>query len=99
MWRQEFIELVRAGLRMQAILHSQQHLQNWATTYSTEFHQAMGSLVFGQDSEENPYATLFDACQWDKIAELFYQELFRLHCMTQQSLLAIELQVWLYVIL
>ena len=53
----------------------------------------MGSLVFGQAMEDNPYADLFDQGQWDKLVRLFYQELFKLHGMTHESLLSIELQV------
>ena len=89
---QEFIELVKSGERMRAIQHSQRHLQSWAGTHAEEFHHVMGSLVFG-GSESNPYASLYAYSQWERIAELFYQELFRLHNMTQQSLLLIELQV------
>ena len=82
---------------MKAIQHSQTHLQPWAILHAEEFHQAMGSLVFGQTLECNPYTELFDAAQWDKLAQLFYQELFRLHSMPQQSLLKIELQVMCFV--
>ena len=77
---------------MRAIKHSQQHLQPWASIHAEEFHHVMGSLVFVA-SDSNPYSYLYAYNQWEKIAELFYQELFRLHSMTQQSLLLIELQV------
>lgn len=90
---QEFIELIRAGQRMAAIEHSKDHLHIWATVHAEEFHRAMGSLIFNNAAENNPYAELFDSNQWDKMANLFYQELFKLHSMTQQSLLSLELQV------
>lgn len=93
---QEFIELVRQGERLKAIQHSQEHLRSWAEVHPVEFQQVMCSLLFGQASEGNPYSSLFDQSQWSGIAELFYQELYRLHSMTQQSLLTIELQVILY---
>jgi len=92
---QEFIELVRNGEKIRAIHHSRQHLAGWAESHLEDFQQVMGALVFGEDSPCYPYRELFQASQWEGLAQAFYQELFRLNSMTQQSLLTLELQAGL----
>ena len=85
--------MVRKGDRLAAIQHSKRHLAPWAGLYLEDFQRAMTALVFGADTSCPPYQELFAASQWDSIVDLFYQELFRLNNMTQNSLLTIQLQV------
>lgn len=89
---QEFIELVRAGRHLAAIRHSQQHLAPWAEQHFGELQRAVASLVFGPGTACDSYKPLFAEERWDGLVALFRQELFRLHSMTQQSLLALQLQ-------
>lgn len=85
--------MVRSDERLKAIAHAQQFLAPWAGMYFAELQQAVTSLVFGADTRCEPYRSLFEDSQWRGIQELFQAELSRLHNMTQESLLTIQLQV------
>lgn len=56
----------------------------------------MAVLAFKADTRCGPYKHLFEEQQWQMLAELFYQELYRLNNLTPQSVLAVHLQVRQY---
>eukprot|EP00192_Tetraselmis_astigmatica_P012651 CAMPEP_0117654264 /NCGR_PEP_ID=MMETSP0804-20121206/3650_1 /TAXON_ID=1074897 /ORGANISM="Tetraselmis astigmatica, Strain CCMP880" /LENGTH=399 /DNA_ID=CAMNT_0005460531 /DNA_START=60 /DNA_END=1260 /DNA_ORIENTATION=- len=92
---QEFIELVRSGARMEAILYARRHLAEWAKTDMGELQKYMAALAFKPGTACYPYMVLFDSSQWDMLTDLFLNELYRLHSLTPASLLHIHLQAGL----
>ena len=60
---QEFIELVRAGRRSQAIAYARGHLAPFAPAHMPELQRAAAALAFGPGTTCGPYQRLFDESQ------------------------------------
>uniref|UniRef100_A0A7S0WRW8 Macrophage erythroblast attacher n=1 Tax=Chlamydomonas leiostraca TaxID=1034604 RepID=A0A7S0WRW8_9CHLO len=92
---QEFLELVRAERRMDAIAHARAHLAPWAGQHMGELQRAVATLAFGAHTGCARYAPLFDASQWEGLVTLFLQDLYRLHSLPPESQLVVHLQAGL----
>ena len=94
---QEFLELVRQQQQGAALRYARQHFAPFAEAHFSEMRRAVTALAVGADTTCGRYAELFDPSRWDLLAELFQQDLFRMHSLTQRSLLDLHLQVvWLW---
>ena len=90
---QEFLELVRQQQPTRALLYARKHFMPFAEAHFPEMRRAVTALAFGADTTCARYAELFDPSRWDLLAELFQQDLFRMHSLTPRSLLDLHLQV------
>jgi macrophage erythroblast attacher len=93
---QEFVELVRQERMLDAISYSRTHLSPWAPLYQADLQRALTALAFKAGTACAPYAALFSDTAWLKLAELFRQDLYRLHSMPPASQLVVHLQVALW---
>eukprot|EP00127_Corallochytrium_limacisporum_P004125 Clim_evm70s157 gene=Clim_evmTU70s157 len=89
---QEFVELIRADKRLDAIKYARKHLAPAADKNLAEVQQAMGLLAFPTSTRCRPYSELYDENRWQKLIEQFRIDNFNLHNMTNDSMLTITLQ-------
>lgn len=92
---QQFIELVRAERRLEAIAYARRHLAPWASLYMAELQRAVATLAFTAKTRCTAYRSLFKDSQWDALVDLFLKELYRLQSLTPDSLLHVYLQAGL----
>eukprot|EP01023_Acetabularia_acetabulum_P033810 TRINITY_DN3166_c0_g1_i1.p1 TRINITY_DN3166_c0_g1~~TRINITY_DN3166_c0_g1_i1.p1 ORF type:complete len:413 (-),score=45.12 TRINITY_DN3166_c0_g1_i1:482-1720(-) len=90
---QVYLELVRSGQTMSAIMYARKHMASWAVGETQELVQrALGSALFTCHSTYPPYQHLFKEERWQTLVTLFKLELYTLNNMTGDSLLSIHLQ-------
>lgn len=87
-----FIEYVRVGQMMVAIDYAKQNLSPLASQHMEELQLAVATLAFKSTTSCPRYQELFSDKQWDEVINLFHTDLFRLNCLTPESLLTIHLQ-------
>ncbi|KAK7508633.1 hypothetical protein BaRGS_00000199 [Batillaria attramentaria] len=93
--KQEFVELVRNGCRLEAVRHARKHFSGVDEDQFGEVQQVMGLLAFSPDTELSPYKEFFaDSC-WDELVQQFRQENFRLHQLNSTSVFTAALQAGL----
>ncbi|KAH9405081.1 PREDICTED: macrophage erythroblast attacher-like [Rhagoletis zephyria] len=97
--QQEFIELVRADQRMEAVKYAQKYFSTFeeivGTPAQTELEKVMGLLACTPDTKVERYRILFDAKRWQRLVEQFRAENFRLYQLTNASIFSITLQAGL----
>lgn len=90
---QEYLELVRAGHKLEAVRHAKKFMcADTEPEHLATVQQAMGLLAFSPDTELQPYKALMDPARWKALTEQFRQENFRLHQLSQQSMFTVALQ-------
>ncbi|KAI3776732.1 hypothetical protein L1987_46521 [Smallanthus sonchifolius] len=92
---QEFIELVRSGNNVRAVMYARKYLAPWAATYMQELQKVFATLAFTSNTGCEIYKVLFEPKQWDYLTDQFKQEFCRLYGMTLEPLLNIYLQAGL----
>eukprot|EP01135_Chromosphaera_perkinsii_P002490 Nk52_evm6s224 gene=Nk52_evmTU6s224 len=92
---QEFIELVRANRRLDAISYARRYLTGGAETNVKEIQKAMALLAFSPDTECTPYRESFDKGRWNQLISQFREENYVLHSLTSPSVLCITMQAGL----
>jgi macrophage erythroblast attacher len=92
---QEFIELARAGRRMDAIAHAKKYLAASAGTHMGEIQRAMALLAFPADTACGPYRALYDKSRWSDLRAQFRRDNYVLHSLSTLSLISITLQAGL----
>ncbi|CAG8556075.1 200_t:CDS:2 [Funneliformis mosseae] len=92
---QEFIELVRAGKRGEAILYAKKYLNSFQELHLKEIQRAMTLLAFQPGTKCLPYKKLYDASRWDALISQFRADNFALNSLTSQPLLTVTLQAGL----
>lgn len=91
--RQEFVELVRAGRRAEAIAYARRHLARWAGTQLPEIRAAAGLLAFARPGARcAAHAALLAGERWRDLADRFRFEFYRLHALPPVSLLTLHVQ-------
>jgi macrophage erythroblast attacher len=90
---QEFIELVKAGERLEAVRHAKKHLASEELGQLEVVQQGMGLLAFPLDTLIQPYKDLLDTGRWQQLIEQFRAENYRLHQLSSQSMFTVALQV------
>jgi len=92
---QQFIELVRAGKRIEAVKHSRKHFSSATESQLEEVKQIMGLLAFSPETHISPYKVLFSSERWQNIKEQFRFENYRLHQLSDVSIFKLTLQAGL----
>lgn len=92
---QVFTEFVWQGRMLEAIAYAKKNLAQWAPMYMDELQRALATLAFRGTTTCKRYRELFDDSQWDIVISLFHADLFKLNCLTPDSLLTIHLQAGL----
>ncbi len=106
---QEYIELVKAGKKLEAVTHARKHLCAAAAVSSSPsssnlveeqqhlamVQQAMALLAFPTDTRVEPYASLFKEDRWQRLIEQFRAENYRLFQLSSQSVFSVALQAGL----
>lgn len=93
---QEFLEEVRAERLDSAIKHARKHLQPYAETHFSDVRRAMATLAFGQNTTCKPYSDLFHAKRWNQLIDEFKLDNHRIHSLTTEPLIDINLQAGLH---
>ncbi|OCH85764.1 hypothetical protein OBBRIDRAFT_797832 [Obba rivulosa] len=84
---QEYIELARAGKRLEAIAYSKKHLISWHSTHQQQIRQAAGLLCFPSTTTCGPYKRLYDPVRWKTLVESFRQAVYSLSTLPTEPLL------------
>lgn len=92
---QEFVELVRAERRLDAVQHARKCFANYDDNQLPDILYCMGQLAFPADYYLSPYKDLVDEKRWDKLIEQFRHENYRLFQLASQSVFTVTLQAGL----
>lgn len=92
---QEFVELIRADRRLDAVMHARRTFGPFEADQMTEIRQCMGLLAFPCTTEIEPYRSLYDAARWDDLVMKFRMENYRLFQLSTQSVLGVAVQAGL----
>ncbi|XP_044755316.1 E3 ubiquitin-protein transferase MAEA isoform X2 [Coccinella septempunctata] len=90
---QEFVELVRADKRMDAVKHSRKYFPIFQDEHLDKIKEVMGLLAFPNNTPH--YKALLDANRWDTLIEEFRQENYRLFQLASQSVFTVALEAGL----
>lgn len=92
---QEFIELVRAGMKEDAVRHARKHLANAEPELLVFVQRGMALLAFPPDTEIQPYKDMYCQTRWQDLIEQFRRENYRLFQLSHQSVFSAALQAGL----
>jgi len=89
---QEFLELVKAGNKLEAVKHAKKFLSTDDSSHLGIVQQGMGLLAFPLSTVIQPYKDLLDNSRWQSLIQQFRQENYRLHQLSSQSMFTVALQ-------
>ncbi|XP_069679041.1 E3 ubiquitin-protein transferase MAEA [Periplaneta americana] len=92
---QEFVELVRADRRMDAVRHARKFFSSFEDDQLQDVQHCMALLAFPTNTELSPYKELLDETRWERLVEQFRQENYRLFQLASQSVFTVALQAGL----
>ncbi|KAI0729866.1 CTLH/CRA C-terminal to lish motif domain-containing protein [Fomitopsis betulina] len=84
---QEYIELARAGKRLEAIAHSKKYLLTWQETHLPQIRQAAALLCFPPTTTCSPYKRLYDMSRWNTLIQAFRLAIYNLSTLPSEPLL------------
>jgi len=90
--QQEFVELVKADRRMEAVLHARRYLSNMEDYQCEDIQSCMALLAFPVDTEIEPYCSLLAEQRWDRLITEFREENFRIYQLSAVSVFNTVLQ-------
>jgi len=93
--QQEFVEMIKADRRLDAVKHARKYLTCMEDVPWEEVQHCMGLLAFSTDTNVSPYKELLDNNRWAVLIEDFRQDYFRLYQLASMSVLAAALQAGL----
>ncbi|ESO12961.1 hypothetical protein HELRODRAFT_62544 [Helobdella robusta] len=93
--QQEFIELVKAGKRVEAIWHARKYVSSLEDPLYSEIQKTMALLAFPLDTQIAPYKELLDEKRWQLLIDLFRKENYKLYQMNNDSIFILTLQAGL----
>ncbi|GIY94923.1 e3 ubiquitin-protein transferase MAEA [Caerostris extrusa] len=93
--QQEFIELVRQDLRIEAIKHARKYFAAVEEDQMKEVQHVMGLLAFPHCTEIHPYKDYFNESRWDKLVLQFRHDNFKLYQLSNISVFSVSLQAGL----
>ncbi len=91
---QQYIEMMRTGSQskmLEAITHAKKHITPFNDTFPVEVSNMAGLLAYRPDTELEPYASLYSASRWQKLAESFVEAHLKLLNLPMTPLLHIAL--------
>lgn len=90
---QEYLEMVKAGNKIDAVKHAKKFLcTETELEHLAIVQQAMGLLAFPVTTIIQPYKDLLDRSRWQCLIEQFRHENFRLHQLSSQCMFTVALQ-------
>ncbi|KAJ6637953.1 E3 ubiquitin-protein transferase MAEA [Pseudolycoriella hygida] len=92
---QEFIELIRADRRLDAVQHARKAFANYEKDQLKEIQKCMALLAFPTNTDIEPYKSLFDPKRWNDLVLGFRLENYRLFQLSTQSVLGVTIQAGL----
>lgn len=92
---QEFVELIRADRRIDAVKHARKHLSTCEEDQLPSVQHAMALLALPLNTQLSPYKELLSPGRWDRLIEQFRQENYRLFQLSPQSTFTVTLQAGL----
>ncbi|KAK6622260.1 hypothetical protein RUM44_002067 [Polyplax serrata] len=92
---QEFVELIRADRRVDAVKHARKHLSTCEKDQLPAVQHAMALLALPLTTQLSPYKELLSLERWDRLIEQFRQENYRLFQLSPQSTFTVTLQAGL----
>lgn len=92
---QEYVELVRADKRVDAVRHARKHFSNFEEDQLQDVQHCMALLAFPINTELSPYKEFLDERRWDRLIEQFRHEYYRLFHMSNQSVFTVTLEAGL----
>ncbi|KAL2201025.1 CTLH/CRA C-terminal to lish motif domain-containing protein [Corynascus similis CBS 632.67] len=91
---QQYIEMMRTGSHtkmIEAISHAKKYITPFNETYPVEVSHMAGLLAYRPDTSIEPYASLYSASRWQKLAETFTEAHLKLLNLPMTPLLHIAL--------
>ncbi|KAL2156403.1 hypothetical protein VTH82DRAFT_1148 [Thermothelomyces myriococcoides] len=91
---QQYIEMMRTGSQsrmVDAINHAKKYITPFSDTYPSEVSHMAGLLAYRPDTKIEPYASLYSASRWQKLAETFSEAYLKLLNLPMTPLLHIAL--------
>ncbi|THH11950.1 hypothetical protein EW145_g357 [Phellinidium pouzarii] len=88
---QEYIELVRAQKKVEAIAYSKKYLVAWQDSHFKQIHRAMALLAFPPPSAFGPYKRLYDLDSWESLVHAFRLAVYNLNALPTEPLLHLAL--------
>lgn len=92
---QEFIELIRADRRLDAVKHARKAFASYEKDQLKEIQKCMALLAFPTTTDIEPYKSLFDPKRWNDLVLEFRLENYRLFQLSSQSVLGVTVQAGL----
>ncbi|KDR16975.1 macrophage erythroblast attacher [Zootermopsis nevadensis] len=92
---QEFVELVKADKRMDAVRHARKYFTIFEDEQLQDVQHCMALLAFPTNTELSPYKELLDGSRWERLIEQFRQDNYRLFQLASQSVFTVALQAGL----
>ncbi|XP_037078066.1 E3 ubiquitin-protein transferase MAEA-like isoform X3 [Pollicipes pollicipes] len=90
--QQEFVELVKADRRMEAVLHARKYLSNMDEYQCEDIQSCMALLAFPVDTDIEPYCAMFAESRWQLLIMEFREENFRIYQLSSVSVFNTVLQ-------
>jgi macrophage erythroblast attacher len=91
---QQYIEMMRTGSQhkmLEAIIHAKKYITPFNDTFPVEVSNMAGLLAYRPDTDLEPYASLYSASRWQKLAETFVDAHLKLLNLPMTPLLHIAL--------
>ncbi|CAB0005040.1 unnamed protein product [Nesidiocoris tenuis] len=92
---QEFVELVKADRRLEAVKHARKYFSNYEEGQLISIQHCMALLAFPITTELSPYKELLEEERWSRLVEQFRQENYKLFQLASQSVFTVALQAGL----
>jgi macrophage erythroblast attacher len=92
---QEYIELVKAGNKIQAMKHARKYLSSVDQELMFEVQRCLALLAFPPDTTLSPYCEMYHESRWQGLIEQFRKENYRLFHLSPQSVFTVALQAGL----
>ncbi|ELU07028.1 hypothetical protein CAPTEDRAFT_123183 [Capitella teleta] len=92
---QEFIELVRANRRLDAVKHARKYFVDLNDNQLCGVQKAMGLLAYPVNTEVPAYKELLEPSRWQRLVQQFRQENFKVYQLNSHSVFTVTLQAGL----
>ncbi|KAG7290846.1 GID complex subunit containing RING finger motif [Staphylotrichum longicolle] len=95
---QQYIEMMRTGAQsrmLEAITHAKKHITPFNDTFPEEVSNMAGLLAYRPDTALEPYASLYSASRWQRLADAFVEAHLKLLNLPMNPLLHIALSAGL----
>uniref|UniRef100_A0A0A9YIX7 E3 ubiquitin-protein transferase MAEA n=2 Tax=Lygus hesperus TaxID=30085 RepID=A0A0A9YIX7_LYGHE len=92
---QEFVELVKADRRLEAVKHARKYFSSYEEGQLISIQHCMALLAFPVTTELSPYKELLEEERWGRLVEQFRQENYKLFQLATQSVFTVALQAGL----